>query len=74
MRSVADVKGRLDKARNEYLREVDACDRELQGLVRIDPTHLKAAHAVQKAFAVDPEPLELKANEQPEAPTSKKKK
>jgi hypothetical protein len=75
---LSKIQARLDKAKNEYLREVAAVDRELQGVVRVDPSHLKAAVAVQKAFGIDPETLELKANEQPESvdaePKSKSKK
>ena len=73
MRTVQDVEKRLDKAKGEYLREVAACDRELQGLVRVDPEHLKAAKGVQKTFALSPDTLELKANEQPEPPKKSKK-
>lgn len=73
MRTVKDVEARLDKARREYLSEVAACDRELQGIVRVDPVHLKAAKTVQGAFDVSVDRLELKANEQPPEPKKAKK-
>lgn len=75
MRSVQDVTHRLNKAKQEYLREVAACDRELQGIVRIDPSHLKAAERVQGDFVVDTvDILQLKANEQPRPADEKKAK
>lgn len=78
---LSKIQARLDKAKGEYLREVAAVDRELQGLVRVDPSRQADAVAVQRAFPIDPEILELKANEQPAseqpdaspAPKTKKK-
>lgn len=71
MASINILRTRLELAKEQYVRTCENIDRELTGLVRTDPVHIKSGEQLQADYpCTGPDPVELVAAEQPEEPVA----